>query len=268
VSETVPLEPNHVYIIPPNANLDAIDTHLRLSELEQRRYDRAPIDHFFRTLAKTHDGESIGIILTGTGSDGTLGLRAIKECGGLTVVQDPAKAEYDGMPRSAIATGLIDLILPVEQIPQAILDFARTEPDVPVLSDEAQLESETRRLVQRVHAQLRTQTGRDFSRYKPPTIMRRIQRRMQMRRIGELAAYADLLRKDADEARRLADDMLITVTNFFRDVEVFQMLEQNVIPRLFDGEGDDAGIRVWTAGCARGGSVFTGHPAARRGRAP
>ena len=105
VTETLSLEPNQVYVIPPNANLDTIDTHLRLTQLEERRQERAPIDHFFRTLAKTHDGEAIGVILTGSGSDGTLGLREIKERGGLAIVQDPTEAEYDGMPQSAIAAG-------------------------------------------------------------------------------------------------------------------------------------------------------------------
>ena len=109
VTETMSLEPNQVYVTPPNANLDTIDTHLRLTELEARRQERAPIDHFFRTLAKTHDGAAIGVILTGSGSDGTLGLREIKERGGLAIVQDPTEAEYDGMPQSAIATGLVDL---------------------------------------------------------------------------------------------------------------------------------------------------------------
>src|SRR5215469_11682305 len=128
VSDTVPLEPNHVYVIPPNANLNSIDTHLRLSKLERRGSGRAPIDHFFRTLASTHDGHAIAVILTGTGSDGTLGIRDIKANGGLVIVQDPNEAEYDGMPQSAIATGLTDLILPVAEIPDSILRFDRTQP--------------------------------------------------------------------------------------------------------------------------------------------
>ena len=115
VDGTVKLEPNRVYVIPPNANLDTIDTHLRLSPLEASRRERAPIDHFFRTLANTHGGRAIGVILTGTGSDGTLGIRQIKEAGGLTIVQDPNDAEYDGMPQSAISTGLIDLVLPLRR---------------------------------------------------------------------------------------------------------------------------------------------------------
>src|SRR5690554_817483 len=120
VTKTIALEPNTVYVIPPNANLNTIDTHLRLTELEERRSERAPIDHFFRTLAHTHKSKATGIILTGTGSDGTLGIKEIKEYGGLTIAQNPQEAEYDGMPQSAIATGIIDLVLPIAEMPQQI----------------------------------------------------------------------------------------------------------------------------------------------------
>ena len=124
VTKTMAIEPNHVYVIPPNANLSAVDTHLRLSKLEERRQERSPIDHFFSTLAAAHDGQSIAVILTGTGSDGTLGIREIKANGGLVIVQDPDEAEYDGMPQSAIATGVVDLVLPLAEIPGAILRFS------------------------------------------------------------------------------------------------------------------------------------------------
>jgi two-component system, chemotaxis family, CheB/CheR fusion protein len=128
VTKTVPLKPDRVYVIPPARNLSVIDTHLRLSNLEGQRGGRAPIDHFFRTLSKTHGSHAVGLILTGTGSDGSLGLRNIKEMGGLTIVQAPEEAEYDGMPRSAIATGMVDLVLRLDQMPSHILRFAGTEP--------------------------------------------------------------------------------------------------------------------------------------------
>jgi two-component system CheB/CheR fusion protein len=176
VTETVPLEANHVYIIPPNANLDTVDTHLRLSKLEEKRQERAPIDHFLRTLAKTHDGDAIGVILSGTGSDGTLGMKEVKEKGGLTIVQDPNEAEYDGMPQSAISSGLIDLVLPLAEIPPTILRFIRTEPRVAVPEEGRDLKHEERQLHQKIFAQLRARTGRDFSRYKHSTIIRRITR--------------------------------------------------------------------------------------------
>ncbi len=257
VSETVSLEPNHVYVIPPNANLDTISTHLRVTELEERRQERAPIDHFFRTLATTHDGQAIGVVLTGSGSDGTLGLREIKKRGGLAIVQDPAEAEYDGMPQSAIATGLVDLVLPLARIPGAILDFVRTQPEIPLPADEEEIEAETNRLLLKVFAQLRARTSRDFSRYKRATILRRIQRRMQLRHVEKLDAYLDLLRTDADEVRSLADDLLITVTNFFRDPQVFEALETDVIPKLFEGRAPDESIRAWSVGCATGEEAYS-----------
>jgi two-component system, chemotaxis family, CheB/CheR fusion protein len=257
VAETVSLEPNQVYVIPPNANLDTIDTHLRVTQLEPRRQERAPIDHFFRTLASTHDGKAIGVILTGSGSDGTLGLREIKERGGLTIVQDPTEAEYDGMPQSAVATGLVDLVLPLAQIPRAIVDFACTKPDVIEPGDEERIEAETNRLLQKVFAQLRARTSRDFSRYKRSTIMRRIQRRMQIRHIEKFDAYLELLRGDADEVCSLGDDLLVTVTNFFRDPQVFEFLQTDIVPKLFEGRAPEESIRVWSVGCATGEEPYS-----------
>ncbi|MBV8818908.1 MAG: hypothetical protein JO022_11165, partial [Acidobacteriaceae bacterium] len=210
VADTTPLEPNHVYVIPPNANINTIDTHLRLSKLEEKRSQRAPIDHFFRTLAETHDGHAIGVVLTGTGSDGTLGIKDIKAKGGLVVVQDPNDAEYDGMPQSAIATGLPDLVLPLNQIPDAIMRFDRTEPRIPDAKEGEDPEQAEPVLLQRVIAQVRARTDRDFSRYKRSTILRRISRRMQLNYLEDLQTYLDRLRDQPDEVRALADDFLIT----------------------------------------------------------
>ena len=257
VTETTALEAGRVYVIPPGANLTAVDSHLRLSELEERRRERAPIDHFFRTLSETHDGNSVAVVLTGTGSDGTLGLREIKERAGLTVVQDPAEAEYDGMPQSAIATGMVDLILPVAEIPGAVLRFASTEPKVPVPDDGEEPEPEERMLLHKVFAQVRARTGRDFSRYKRSTILRRIARRMQLAHVEELPAYLDLLRENADEVRALADDLLINVTNFFRDPEAFRALEREVVPEVFEGKAPDDTVRVWSVGCSTGEEAYT-----------
>jgi two-component system CheB/CheR fusion protein len=257
VTETLEIKPNQVYVIPPGSNLSTIDTHLRLTKLEEKRMERAPIDHFFRTLAKTHDGSSVGVILTGTGSDGTLGIREIKEQGGLTVVQDPSEAEYDGMPQSAIATGLVDLILPLEKIPEAILRFARTEPRVPIPTQEEALSEDKRSLLQKIFVQVRARSGRDFSQYKQATILRRITRRMQLRQLEELSDYLELLQKHPEEVQALSDDMLITVTNFFRDPEVFDHLEKEVIPALFEGKKADDMIRIWSVGCATGEEAYS-----------
>ena len=257
VSRTTQLHPNCAYVIPPNANLSAIDTHLRLQPLEQRRVERAPIDHFFRTLAETNDGHAIGVVLTGTGSDGTLGIKEIKRRGGLTVAQDPNEAEYDGMPQSAIATGFVDLVLPIETIPGAVLRFARTEPRLPEPVEDESLARAHRKQLQQVFAQVRARTGRDFTRYKRSTVMRRIRRRMQLRYVEELDRYVDVLRHSADEVQALADDLLINVTSFFRDPNVFAALEKTVIPQLFEGKDPGQEIRIWCVGCATGEEVYS-----------
>lgn len=256
VSESVPLEPNHVYVIPPNANLNAIDSHLRLTHLEERRQERAPIDHFFRTLASAHDGRSIAVILTGTGTDGTLGIKDIKAAGGLVIVQDPNEAEYDGMPQSAIATGMVDLILKVAEIPAAILRYAAIEPRVSS-GDKEDVPQDERVLLQDILTELRARTDRDFGRYKPSTILRRIARRMQLNHVEDLRTYAEIVRNQAEEAHNLVDDLLITVTHFFRDPEVFEKLEKEFVPKLFANKTQHDSVRVWSVGCATGEEAYS-----------
>ena len=258
VNETTLLEPNHVYVIPPNANIETIDTHLRLSALEQHRGQRAPIDHFFRTLASTHDGHSVGVILSGTGSDGTLGIRDIKAKGGLIIVQNPNDAEYDGMPQSAIATGLADFVLPVGEIPNNLLRYNRTQPRITLHEGEIAEEAPDERvLLQKVFTHLRARTDRDFSRYRRSTLMRRIARRMQLNYIEDLSSYVEKLRENPDEVRALSDDLLVTVTSFFRDPEVFERLRIDVIPRLFEGKEANDSVRVWSVGCATGEEAYS-----------
>ena len=256
VVETTPIEADRIYVIPPNANLNAVDTHLRLSDLEEPARQRAPVDHFFRTLARTHDGHSVGVILTGTGSDGTQGLREIKAKGGPTLVQDPDEAEYDGMPRSAIATGDVDAVLPVAEIPEAVLRLSRVNPRLPA-DDETAVEVGDRRLTERIFTLVRAGTGRDFSRYKRATVLRRVARRMQLRHVEELSAYLDVLREDPVEVDKLADDLLITVTSFFRDPEAFDALSKDVLPRLFRDKGAGDSVRVWSVGCATGEEAYS-----------
>ena len=257
VTESTLLETNNVYVIPPNANLNAIDTHLRLSKLEEQRRMRAPIDHFFRTLASAHDGHAIGVILTGTGSDGTLGLKEIKAKGGLIVVQDPDEAEFDAMPRSAIATGLVDLILPTAKMPEALLRYVRTEPRVPLPADGHESERVERVLLPKILTILKTRTDRDFSRYKTATILRRISRRMQLNHVEDFNRYIDRLREHPEETVALADDLLVNVTSFFRDPRVFERLEKDVVPKLFDGKTPQDTLRIWSVGCATGEEAYS-----------
>lgn len=257
VTETVPLEPNRIYVIPPNANLDAVDTHLRLSTLEQARPERAPIDHFFRTLAETNDGQAIGVVLSGTGSDGTLGLRRIKEHGGVTIAQDPSEAEYDGMPRTAVTSGVVDVVLPVAEIPIRILEIANVQVHIPLTDEATESEAEQVRILNKVFAHLRTRTGHDFSEYKRSTIMRRIGRRMQVHQLEELSDYLELLRDNRGEVMELFDELLITVTEFFRDAGIFERLEKDIIPQLFEGREPKEAIRIWSVGCATGEEAYS-----------
>ncbi|SNS42512.1 two-component system, chemotaxis family, CheB/CheR fusion protein [Granulicella rosea] len=257
IKETTLLEPNHLYVIPPNANLSAIDTHLRLSQLEERPRDRAQIDHFFRTLANTHDGNGVAVLLTGTGTDGTLGIMEIKASGGLVIVQAPEEAEYDGMPKSAIATGIVDLILPIAEIPRRILEYKEIEPRIALSVDPEEVSPDEGALLQDLLTVLRTRTDRDFSRYKPSTILRRITRRMQLNQVDDLSKYLDLIRRRPEEVTALADDLLITVSSFFRDREFFHKLELEEIPRLFAKKMELDMIRIWSAGCATGEEVYS-----------
>lgn len=257
VTGTVPIEKDHVYIIPPNANLNAIDTHLRLSKLEERRQERAPIDHFFRTLAKSHDGHSIAVILTGTGSDGTLGIKDIKANGGVVIVQDPTEAEFDGMPQSAISTGMADFVLTLAEIPETIASFERIRPRLAIPPATDEIPQDEVALLYKIFALLRVRTDRDFSRYKRTTILRRVARRMQLNYIEDLADYVERLRQRPEEVGVLAEDLLITVTHFFRDPEVFDRLEKVDVPRLFANGGPSDQIRVWSVGCATGEEAYS-----------
>ena len=273
VIETVEMEPNHVYVIPPGCNLSAVDSHLRLSSLGARRRERAPIDHFFRTLAATHDGKAIGVILSGTGTDGALGLKSIRENGGLTLVQDPEESEYDGMPQTAIGTGLVDRVLPASGMPEVIVKYSETRPNLPTPRDDGPATVEIEKQVAQILARVRARTGRDFNRYKSSTVVRRIQRRMQINQVETLDAYDALLTQTPSEAASLAEDMLITVTNFFRDPEVFAILERDIVPALFEGKTADDELRVWIVGCSTGEEAYSFamlllEQAARTTRAP
>lgn len=254
-TEDARLEPDHVYVIPPGRKLSGVDAHLRVTPIEPARHDRAPVDHFFRTLARSHDQASVAVVLSGAGSDGALGMRAIKDRGGLTVVQDPDEAEFDGMPTAAVATGMADLVLRIHQMPQAILGFARTISAVGTAPSRGAARDGD--LLDEVLAVVRSRTGRDFTVYRRGTLLRRVRRRMQVHGLTRAGPYLDRLREDAAEAEQLADDFLVTVTEFFRDQETFRELEARVVPELFEGKGRSDAVRVWSVGCATGEEAYS-----------
>jgi two-component system, chemotaxis family, CheB/CheR fusion protein len=261
VTRTIKIEPNHVYVIPPSHHLAMVDGAIELTEPEPTRGMHFPVDLFLRTLAETHGKAGVAVILSGTGSDGSLGLRRIKENGGTVFVQDPLDAEYDGMPRSAIATNLVDVVLPVAQLPGKIVAICKLGerlklPTEDLTDQEIALEPWAGTLSE-VLTLLRIRTGHDFSSYKRPTLLRRIARRLQVHEVDNLPAYADLLREQPDEVQALLRDLLITVTNFFRDKVVFEFLELRIVPGLFAGKSSEDTIRVWVCGCATGEEAYS-----------
>ncbi|WP_363351731.1 chemotaxis protein CheB [Methylocystis echinoides] len=257
VTEDQEVEPNHIYVIPPGCNLSTINSRLRLSKIEEAHEGRAPIDHFFETLASTHGHRSIGVVLSGTGADGSFGLKRIKEQGGLTIAQDPKEAQFDSMPHNAILTGQVDFVLPIRDMPWHMLRFATTQPRVEIAEPLEQAPAADQEILQNIMSQVRSRTNMDFSKYKHATVLRRIRRRMQLNQKELLADYLKFLRDNPSEANALADEFLITVTQFFRDAEVFDHLEKEVVPELFKGKTTSDSIRVWSVGCATGEEAYS-----------
>ncbi|MEZ4618800.1 MAG: CheR family methyltransferase [Caldilineaceae bacterium] len=255
VTAYVEMEPNHVYVIPPAKRLLVTEGHLDLADFEMPRGRRLQIDTFFRSLAE-HHGDGAAIILSGGGSDGAVGIQSIKEGGGLILVQDPAEAEFDSMPRSAIATGLVDLVAPVAELVAQLVAAKRTRAALELPSDPAQLTNASEQILIQILTQLRLRTGHDFAGYKRGTILRRIGRRMQLVQASTLGDYIQRLRQSDEEADLLYRDLLIHVTEFFRDREAWETLKQEVIPQIFAGKGRDDHVRVWTVGCATGEEAY------------
>ncbi|HEY6432685.1 MAG TPA: chemotaxis protein CheB [Acetobacteraceae bacterium] len=249
------VEPNHVYVIPPNASLTIQNGRLLLSTPFGPRGHPSSIDEFFTSLAR-HQGENAAcVILSGTGSDGTVGLRAIKEGGGLTLAQ--AEAEYDGMMRSAVATGLVDFVLGVEDIPGTLADYFDHVSRTSNQRREGAVRPDTADRIWQITDLLRSQTGHDFSGYKDRTIVRRVQRRMHVLQIDNISQFIERLGRDSREVNLLFQDLLIGVTNFFRDPDAFAALEHEVVPQLFAGKGPDDAVRVWVPGCATGEEAYS-----------
>lgn len=256
VEDGMVVQINCAYIIPPNRDMAFLNGTLQLLEPAQARGHRLPIDFLFASLAQDQHERAIGIVLSGTGSDGTQGARAIKGEGGMVMAQNPQSSEFDGMPRSVINTGLVDYTLPPAEMPEQLMAYvahafgrlARSGSGTPVWAESA---------LKKIFILLRTQTGHDFSQYKPSTVGRRIERRMAVHQLETMQDYVKYLQQTPSEVEALFRDLLIGVTNFFRDPQAFAVLEAQVIPKLFEGKPAGANVRVWSTGCSTGEEAYS-----------
>jgi two-component system CheB/CheR fusion protein len=244
------IEPNHVYVIPPNTTLTIEEGKLRVKPPEAPRGQRMPIDALFRSLAEDRKEDAVCIMLSGTGSDGTIGLTAIKENGGMAMAQSIETAKYDTILRSAIATGLVDHILPSEEMPAKLIAYAAHLSLLNASSEDGERQFGAQ--MNRVYNLLRRRIGHDFSGYKGSTIERRLHRRMKALQMETVDQYLDVLERDPTESDRLLKEFLIGVTEFFRDPEAFEALAREVIPKLFENKTSSDDVRVCVVGCATG----------------
>lgn len=257
-TDGMPIEREHLYVIPPGTYLSVANGTLHLSPPQARHGARLPFDFLLHSLAADCCARAICVILSGTGADGSLGLKAVTENGGLVIAQDPEEAGYDGMPRSAIMTGAVDLVLPVAKIPEALVTYDRR-----MALTRAQNGLHPQRTAQDwlpdIIDLLRTKTAHDFTLYKPGTLQRRIERRMAMAAIETDGTdrYVEILRGDTRELELLAKDLLINVTSFFRDPKVFDFLAEQIVPDLVRSRASDQPLRVWIAGCSTGEETYS-----------
>ena len=253
VNAPTSLEANHIYLIPPGHDLVL---HAHNIELQDRgeRAEHAPIDLFFRTMAESCGTSAVGVVLSGTGADGTAGIRYIREAGGTTIAQSPEEAEYNGMPVSAISTGLIDVVLPSAEIPA---ELVRLRDHPAHLSDGAAANTpDTEAALAQVFGTLRSRTGHDFSLYKRSTVMRRLERRLRFNNVSTLQDYQAVMHASSTESQALLRDLLISVSSFFRDPEAFEAFAGQ-LPAVFEGKGPTDAVRVWVVGCATGEEVYS-----------
>jgi len=256
VEDGMVARPDSIYIIPPNRDMALLNGVLQLLEPSAPRGQRMPIDFFFRSLAHDQHDRAICIVLSGTGSDGTLGVRAVKGEGGIVMAQSPESTEYDGMPRAAIATGLVDYVLPPAEMPAQLIAYVAHAfggrrrmgpPPLPVVED----------ALKKIFVLLRAQTKHDFSRYKQSTIARRVERRMAVHQIERLDEYLRYLQQTPSEVNSLFRDLLIGVTSFFRDPQAFAALEEKVVPRLLAAKEAGESVRVWVPACSTGEEAYS-----------
>jgi two-component system CheB/CheR fusion protein len=255
-SEGVIVEPDHFYVIPPGSYIAFEGGALHMTQPEAGASVRLPFDVLLQSLAKARRASAIGIILSGTGTDGSLGLKALKEKGGRVIAQDPKEAGYGDMPRNAIKTGAVDLVLPAAQIPRALLKFKLAPLPMPEKPATAASDASEDGLPE-ILALLQTKTAHEFKFYKPGTMQRRIERRMSMAAIKTMGGYLARLRADKNELDLLDKDLLINVTSFFRDPKAFAFLAEKVIPGLVRDKSAEHPIRIWVAGCSTGEEAYS-----------
>jgi two-component system CheB/CheR fusion protein len=249
---------DHIYVIPPNKEISVYNGKIQLLEV-MKKSATLPIDLFLRSLAQDQTSNAVAIILSGTGTDGTLGIKEIKSNDGLVLVQDEKTAGYDGMPRSAIGTGLVDMVLPAEEMPKWLEQFFNHSRKAVSLgtTTTGNRKGEHQEWINKIFYILRAKVGHDFSAYKINTILRRITRRMSLNCIDSHEVYVRFMRENPKEVDALFRELLIGVTNFFRDVDSFDVLKKDVLPGLIEQVGQDATLRVWVPGCSTGEEVYS-----------
>ena len=258
-ADQMTVEPDHVYVIPPGRDLSLMHGVLHLFEPTEARGLRQPIDFFFKSLADDRQHNSIGVILSGMGSDGTLGLRAIRQAGGAAFAQTPATAQFDSMPRSAIDADVVDAVAPADELPAKVITFVKR---IRLVGDiQAQVEAEFQRtaagFLDKILVLLRTHTGHDFSAYKKNTIMRRVERRMGLHQLPRIDDYLRYVRENPKEVELLLGELLIGVTSFFRDPAVWEEIKREVFPALQSNHPDGALLRAWIPGCSSGEEAYS-----------
>ena len=246
---------DHVYIIPPNKDMAIFNGILHLMEPSLPRGFRKPIDFFQRSLANDQGVRAVGIILSGTGTEGTMGLKDIKGHGGLTIVQDPETAQYDGMPRNVITAGVQDFILPIKEIPKLLIKYAANRNLKPI--EEPVEVVKTKDLLEKIFILLRNETGCNFGDYKDSTVIRRVEKRMAINQITKIEDYIKYLQKNTEEVIKLFNELLIGVTSFFRDKEPFEILKKEIIPKIIEKKSSGDTIRIWIPGCSTGEEAYS-----------
>jgi len=251
------VEPNHVYVIPPNAELSVVDGALRLARPAEPRGMRLPVNVLFSSLASAQGERAIAVVLSGMGSDGTLGLQAVKAVGGLAVVQEPGSAQFDSMPKSAIAAGCADIVAPTEELPARILSYVAKVPDPGMVAEEDAVPAPESEPLEQIIGLLQKRTRHDFSLYKHSTLHRRIERRMTIHGIETQQQYIEYLQRNGQEIDLLFKELLIGVTSFFRDPDVWKHLAEVVLPELLARRTDERELRFWVIGCSSGEEAYS-----------